>query len=185
MSMCRVVSSVFGRRCLLWPVRSFVRTLLGICPTSFCTPRSNLPITAGISWLPTFASQSPILKSISFLMIVLEGLVCLHRAIQLQLLWHSWLGHKLGLLNSLFWKWTEISLSFLRLHPSNSYQTLVGYEGYSISSKGFLPTIVYIMVIWIKFSQFPSILVHWFQKCWCSLLPSPVWALTIYINSWA
>ena len=31
--------------------------------------------------------------------------------------------------------------------------SFVDYEGYSISSKGFLPTIVDIMVIWIKFAH--------------------------------
>ena len=46
------------------------------------------------------------------------------------------------ILNGLPWKRTEIILSFLRLHPSTSFQTLVDYDGYSISSKGFLPTVV-------------------------------------------
>ena len=36
--------------------------------------------------------------------------------------------------------------SFLRLHPSTAFQTLVDHDGYSISSKGFLPTVVDIMV---------------------------------------
>jgi len=40
----------------------------------------------------------------------------------------------------------EVILSFLRLHPSTAFQTLVDYDGYSISSKGFLPTVVDIMV---------------------------------------
>ena len=31
----------------------------------------------------------------------------------------------------------EIILSLLRLHPSTAFWTLVDYEGYSISSKGF------------------------------------------------
>ena len=51
------------------------------------------------------------------------------------------------MLNRLPWKQTEIILSFLRLHPSTAFQTLVDSEGYSISSKGFLSTVVYIMVI--------------------------------------
>ena len=42
------------------------------------------------------------------------------------------------ILNDLAWKRTEIILSFLRLHPSIS-DSFVDYEGYSISSKGFLP----------------------------------------------
>ena len=44
-SMCRVVSCVVGRGCLLWPVCSLGKTL-SLCPTSFCIP--------GISWLPIF-----------------------------------------------------------------------------------------------------------------------------------
>ena len=48
------------------------------------------------------------------------------------------------ILNGLPWKQTEIILSFLRLHP---FWTLVDYDGYSISSKGFLPTVGDIMVI--------------------------------------
>ena len=39
------------------------------------------------------------------------------------------------------------SLSFLRLHPSTAFQTLVDLDGYSISSKGFLPTVVDIIAI--------------------------------------
>ena len=65
-------------------------------------------------------------------MFVLKGLVGLHRTVQLQLLQHYWLG--LGLLvgaritvilNGLPWKRTEIILSFLRLHPSTAFQTLL------------------------------------------------------------
>ena len=36
------------------------------------------------------------------------------------------------------------------------------------------------MVIWVKFTH----LVHWFLKCPCSLLPSPVWPLPICLDSW-
>ena len=35
-------------------------------------------------------------------------------------------------------------------------ESFVDYEGYSISSKGFLPTVVDITVIWIKFAHFHS-----------------------------
>ena len=44
-------------------------------------------------------------------------------------------------------------LSFFRLLPSTAFQTLVDYEGYFIFYKGFLPTLVDIMVIWIKFAH--------------------------------
>ena len=78
--------------------------------------------------------------------LVLEGLVGLHRTIQLQLFQHYLLEHRLGLL---LYEWfsleTVIILSFLRVHPSIS-DSFVDYEGYSISSKGFLPTVVDLMV---------------------------------------
>ena len=38
------------------------------------------------------------MKRTSFWGLVLEGLVVLHRTVQLQLLHHEWLGHRLGLL---------------------------------------------------------------------------------------
>ena len=44
---------------------------------------------------------SPIMKRISFLVLVLEDVVGLHRTVQLQLLQHYSLGHRLGLL----WCW--------------------------------------------------------------------------------
>ena len=69
-----------------------------LCPASFCTPRPNLPITPGISWLPTFASNPKWWRGHLFLVLVLEGLVGLHGVIQLKLLQHSWLGHWFGLL---------------------------------------------------------------------------------------
>ena len=40
---------------------------ISLCPASFCTPSPMLPVTLGISWLPTFAFQSPIMKRKSFL----------------------------------------------------------------------------------------------------------------------
>ena len=73
------------------------KLLICLCPTSFCTLRPNLPFNACVSWLTTFAFQSPILKWYLFWVLVLKGLVCLHRTVQLQLLQHYWLGHRLGL----------------------------------------------------------------------------------------
>ena len=67
MSMCRVFSCVAGRGCLLWPVHFLGTTLISLCPASFRNPRPNLPVTPGVSWLPTFAFQSPIMKKTSFL----------------------------------------------------------------------------------------------------------------------
>ena len=33
---------------------------ISFCPASFCTSRPNLPVSPGVSWLPTFAFQSPV-----------------------------------------------------------------------------------------------------------------------------
>ena len=82
-------------------------------------------------------------------MLVLKGLVGLHRTVQLQLFQRYLLGQTwiTVILNGLPWKRTEIILSFLRLHPNTAFQTLVDHDGYSISSKVFLPAVVDIMVI--------------------------------------
>ena len=47
-------------------------------PASFCTPRSNLPVTPGISGLPTFAFQSPMVKRTSFGGVSSSSFVGLH-----------------------------------------------------------------------------------------------------------
>ena len=83
-------------------------------------------------------------------MLVLKGLVGLHRTIQLQLLQHYWLGHSLDYCDI---EWFALEMN--RDHSvvfgiaskyclSNSF---VDHDGYSISSKGFLPTVVDITVI--------------------------------------
>ena len=66
---------------------------VSICMASFYDPRKNLPVTAGISWLPNLHSN--ILRRIGhlFLVLVLRGLLGLHRTDQLQLPWHRLLGH--------------------------------------------------------------------------------------------
>ena len=114
---------------------------ISLCPASFCTPRPNLPVTPGISWLPTFAFQSPIMKGHLFWVLVLKGLVGLHRTIQLQLLQRYWLGHRLGLP----WYWMVClgneQRSSVIFEIASKYCILgsfVDHHGYSISSKGFL-----------------------------------------------
>ena len=125
-------------------VFSWQNPLPSLCPASFCIPRPNFPVTPGISWLPTFAFQFPIMKTISILVLVLEDLVGLHRTIQLQFLQHYWLGHRLGLL----WYWViclgnrDHSIFFEIASKYCISDSFVDYDGYSISSKGFLPTVV-------------------------------------------
>ena len=59
--------------------------------------KEKLPVTSGVSSIPTFAFQSPKMKEHLFNVLVLEGLVGFHRTIQLQLLQHYWSGLRLGL----------------------------------------------------------------------------------------
>ena len=39
---------------------------VSLFPPSFCTPRPNLPVFPVLSWLPTFAFQSPSMKRTTF-----------------------------------------------------------------------------------------------------------------------
>ena len=43
---------------------------VSVCSASFYIPRQNLPVIPGISWLPTFAYQSPMMKMTSFFGII-------------------------------------------------------------------------------------------------------------------
>ena len=119
-------------------------------PASFCTIRTNLPVTPGISSLPTFAFQSSMMKRTSFSG-VSSRRSCRssenHSTSASSALLagaYTWIT---VILNDLPWKQIEIILLFLRLHPSTAFQTLVDYEVYSISFKGFLPRVVDIMII--------------------------------------
>ena len=158
------------------------------CPASFCTPRPNLPVIPGIPWLLTFAFQSPIRKGHLFWVLVLwrSCRSSIHRTIQLQLLKHY--GSSIDL------DYHNIERFGLEMNRDHSVvfkvaakycisDSFVDYDGHSISSKGFLPTVVDIMVIWVKFHPFQSILVGWFLRCWRSLLPSPVGPLPICLDS--
>ena len=54
---------------------------VSLCPASFCTPRANLPVIPGISSLPTFATQAPMMKRTSFYGVSLEVLIGHHRTL--------------------------------------------------------------------------------------------------------
>ena len=83
-------------------------------------------------------------------MLVLEGLVGIHRIIQLQLLQHYWLVH---FLDNCDIEWFALEMN--RDHSviseiASKYcisDSSVDHDGYSNSSEGFLPTVVDIMVI--------------------------------------
>ena len=83
-------------------------------------------------------------------MLVLKGLVGLHRTVKLQLLQRYWLGIDLD----------NCDIEWFALETNRDHSVIfeiaskycisdsfADHEGYSISSKGFLPTVVDIMVI--------------------------------------
>ena len=83
-------------------------------------------------------------------MLVLEGIVGLHRTVQLQLFSVTGWGIELDY-RDIEW----LALEMNRNHSvvfeiASKYcisDSFVDHDGYSISSEGFLPTVVYIMVI--------------------------------------
>ena len=84
----------------------------------------------------------------NILVFVLEGVVGLHRTNQLQLLWHLWLDYCGMGLDYCDVKWFALEINCilpsLRLH---TFGLFVDYLSYSVSSKGFLSTVVDIMAI--------------------------------------
>ena len=156
MSMCRVFFCVVGRGCLLWPVCSLGKTLLAL-PCFFLYSKAKFSCYS--RYLLTFYFCIPVSyneKDIFWGVLVLEGPGGLHRTIQLQLLQHYWSGHRLGLLwywmvcpgneqrsFCLFWDCIQVLLSGLLL-------TMMATPFFS---NGFLPTVVDIMVSWVKFTH--------------------------------
>ena len=83
-------------------------------------------------------------------MLVLKGLVGLHRTVQLQLLQHYWSGIHLDY-HDIEWFILEMNRDHsVVFEIASKYcisDSFVDHDGYSISSKGFLPAVVDIMVI--------------------------------------
>ena len=89
-------------------------------------------------------------------MLVLEGFVGLHRTVQIQLF--SITGRGIGLdycdIQWFAWETNRDHSVIFEIAPKYCISdSFVDCDGYSISSKGFLPTGVDIMVICIKFLQ--------------------------------
>ena len=67
----------------------------------------------------------------------------------------SIIGQGIDLDNSdIEWFTLEMNLSFLDSTKYCILESFVDYDDYSISSKGFLPTVVDIMVIWVKLTHY-------------------------------
>ena len=103
--------------------------LAKLCPASFCTPRPNLPVIPGVSWLLLLHSSPLQWKGHLFGVLFLEGLVGLHGTVQLQLLQRYRLGHRQTwitvILSGLPWKWTEVISLFFETAPSTTFQSLL------------------------------------------------------------
>ena len=83
-------------------------------------------------------------------MLVLKGLGGLHRTIQLQLLQRYWLGHRLDYCD-IEWFALEMNRDHSVVFEITSKYCIsdcfVDHDDHSISSEGFLPAVVDIMVI--------------------------------------
>ena len=67
MAMFRIISCVFVEKRVFAMISMFSwQNSISLCPASFCTSRTNLPVTAGISWFPTFVFQYLVMKRTSF-----------------------------------------------------------------------------------------------------------------------
>ena len=104
---CIVFSCVVGRGCLLWPVHSLGKTLLAFSLLHFVVKTKFACYSRQICLLLLFLDflllhSSPLYwKGQLFGVLVLKGLVGLHRTVQLQLIQYYWSGHRLGFL----WYW--------------------------------------------------------------------------------
>ena len=121
---------------------------ISLCPASFRIPRPNLPVTPAVSWLPTFAFQSPIMKRTSFMGVSSKSYCRSSFNFSffsitdwgIDLNYHDieWFALEMNRDHSVVF---EIASKYC---ISDSF---VDHDGYSISSKGLLPTVVDIMVI--------------------------------------
>ena len=154
MSMFKGISYVVWRGCLLWPVCYLGKTLLTfvllhfvlqgqtscysryLLTSYFCIPLpyDGKDIIFGVSFRRSCRSLYKLSTS------------CSSALVFVVLTWTTMM------LNDLSWKQTKIILSFLRVHRSTAFRTLVD-EGYSIPSNRFLARVVDTMVIWIKLSM--------------------------------
>ena len=156
MSMCRVISWVVKKWFLLWPACSLDKTLLAFSLLHFVL-QGQICLLFQISLDFLLLHSYPLWWKERFSFhVISQRCLGVHRTSQLQLLWHQWLGHRLGLL----WCWFALETNqdhsvIFEIGPkyciSDFFFFFFYYEGYSTSSKGFLPTVVDIMIILIKF----------------------------------
>ena len=149
MSMCSLLLCCWKRVFAMTSAFSWQNSI-SLCPVSFHIPMPNLPVSPGVSLLPTFVFQSPVMKRTSF------GGVSSKRSCRssenhstsassaLLVGSQSWIA---VILNDLPWKRTDHSVAFEIASKYCISDSFVDYDGYSISSKGFLPTVVVIKIV--------------------------------------
>ena len=107
---------------------------VSLCTASFCTARANLPVTPGISRLPTFAFQSRLMKKTSFCGVSFRSYRssqnCSNSASSALLVGaQTWIT---VILNGQPWKRTEIILSFFFFFGP---QLIIVYQYWSTNCK--------------------------------------------------
>ena len=123
---------------------------VSLCPASFYTPRQNFHDTPGISWLPTFTFQSPMLKKTSSF----GGGIHSRRSYRSSQ--NCSISASLTLVVGT--QTCDIKCFALEMNRDHSVvleivpkycisDSFIDYECYTIFSKGFLPTVVDTMVI--------------------------------------
>ena len=156
MSMHRVFSCVVGRRCCYDQGVLLAKLLLSFDLLHFVF-QGQICLLFQVSLDILLLHSSPLWwKGYLSWVLILEGLIGLHRTIQLKILQHYWSGHRLGLL----WYWIVCLGNEQRsfCHFWDCIQVLhfrlfCWLWGVLHFPKGFLPTVVDIMVIWVKFTH--------------------------------
>ena len=123
---------------------------VSLCPASFCTPKPNSPVTPDIlnSYFCIPVSYDE--KNIFFFLLILKGFVGHHRTIWLQVFRVSGWGIDLDYCDI---EWfvlesnSDHAIIFEVALKNFISDSFVDYEGNQISSEGFFPTVVDIMII--------------------------------------
>ena len=125
MSMYRVFSCVVGRGCLLWPVHVLGKTLL-VFALLHSVSQGQICLLLQVILDFLLLHSSPLLwKGHLIWVLVLKGLVGLHRTVQLQLFSITGWGINLDY-RDIEWFALETNRDHsLRLHPSTAFWTLL------------------------------------------------------------
>ena len=131
MSMCSLVSQLVGKGYFLWPTCFLEKTLLAFALLHFILQGQTCLLFQVSLDLLLLHSNPLWWKGHLLGGLGLEGVGGLHRIAHLQLLWHQWLRHWLGLLGC--WmvclrnrlRSFHFFFFFLRLHPGTAFQSLL------------------------------------------------------------